>query len=143
MCRAPRSYLRLNGKKGVGGRDKPAMTERAAKEAHRSAAAIRSGALDAARRASPQPLPVSTLQYAHICDPCGSPARRRFSPGGDGQGLIPECSLCESLAAPQQPQESIVTLFDGLLAGNSLWDGEECKNLLLTCFFCWRDPGLM
>jgi hypothetical protein len=39
----------------------PAMTKRAAKEAHTSAAAIRSGALDAARRPPhPRPLPVRT-----------------------------------------------------------------------------------
>jgi hypothetical protein len=55
----------------VGGRDKPAMTERAAKEAHRSAAAIRSGALDAARRAPPRKngegsSRPSTLPFAEI-----------------------------------------------------------------------------
>ncbi len=30
------------------------------------------------------PLPVLTLQYAHICDRCGSPPRRRFSLGVAG-----------------------------------------------------------
>ena len=48
------------------------------------------------------------LQYAHICDPGGSPPRRRFSPGGDGQG--PRLSArYASPWPPQQPQESIQT----------------------------------
>jgi hypothetical protein len=64
-------------------------------------------------------------------------------PGGDGQGPMPECSLYESLATPQQPQESILTLFDDLLTWISSFGGEKFKNRPLTCVFFWRTAGLM
>jgi hypothetical protein len=56
---------------------------------------------------------------------------------------MPECSLCESLAASQQPQESILTLFDDLPAWISRCGGEKFKNRPLTCIFFWRAAGWM